>query len=76
LPIKKEELRIKVKLRINGPIMFESNGQAKLTKNGQETPIPGSVVARCRCGQSKKAPFCDGSHVKAGFKADAAEINL
>ena len=67
---------MKVKLRIDGPIMFESNGQAKLTKNGQETPIPGSVVALCLCGQSKKAPFCDGSHGKAGFKPDAAEIDL
>ena len=67
---------MKVKLRVDGPIMLESNGQAKLTKNGQETPIPGSVVALCRCGQSKKMPFCDGSHAKAGFKADAAEIDL
>jgi CDGSH-type Zn-finger protein len=67
---------MKVKLRTDGPIMLESNGQAKMTKNGDETPIPGSMVALCRCGQSKKMPFCDGSHVKAGFKADAAEIEL
>jgi CDGSH-type Zn-finger protein len=67
---------MKVKLRENGPIMLESNGKAKLKTNGQETPISGSVVALCRCGQSKKAPFCDGSHVKAGFKADASEIDL
>jgi CDGSH iron-sulfur domain-containing protein 3 len=67
---------MKVKLRENGPMMLDSNGQAKLIKNGQETPIPGSVVAVCRCGQSKKTPFCDGSHNKVSFKADAAEIEL
>jgi len=67
---------MKVKLRIDGPIMLESNGKAKLTKNAQETQITGSAVALCRCGQSKKAPFCDGAHFKAGFKADAAEIDL
>jgi CDGSH-type Zn-finger protein len=26
----------------------------------------------CRCGQSKNKPFCDLSHVAAGFVADGA----
>jgi len=36
----------------------------------------GRVVARmeaarlCRCGQSRNKPFCDGSHIAAGFKSD------
>lgn len=28
-------------------------------------------VTLCRCGQSKNKPFCDGTHIKAGFREDA-----
>ncbi len=34
------------------------------TRSEMEAPDP---VALCRCGQSGTKPFCDGSHVTAGF---------
>ncbi|MFZ4564018.1 MAG: CDGSH iron-sulfur domain-containing protein, partial [Bacteroidales bacterium] len=30
--------------------------------------IENEVVALCRCGGSKKKPFCDGTHQTIGFK--------
>lgn len=50
-----------VRVRENGPLAF--NG--KLLVDGQ----PMLRATLCRCGQSTKKPFCDGSHATAGFTA-------
>lgn len=39
----------------------------KMTDTSGETMPTQTVMALCRCGKSGKKPFCDGSHVKAGF---------
>jgi CDGSH-type Zn-finger protein/uncharacterized Fe-S cluster protein YjdI len=46
----------------NGPLAL----RARLTINGE--PV-GNRVTLCRCGQSKRKPYCDGSHAAAGFTA-------
>jgi len=43
----------------------KDGGTEKWTK-GKTYPTP-EKYALCRCGQSKKKPFCDGTHAKIGF---------
>lgn len=56
----------KVEVMPGGPLMVYGNltikkaDGAELKKN--------KVTAFCRCGQSANKPFCDGSHIKAGFE--------
>ena len=54
-----------IKLRENGPAIV--TGLKDLVgANGEILPTK-PTVALCRCGASKNKPFCDGSHVVAGF---------
>lgn len=60
----------KLKVQKDGPFLLE--GAEIVDWNGAPyAHAPGSV-ALCRCGASKNKPFCDGTHVKIGFKADEA----
>jgi CDGSH-type Zn-finger protein/uncharacterized Fe-S cluster protein YjdI len=53
----------------------EINGPLAVRGNLEITSGTGRVVARvmtarlCRCGGSANKPFCDGTHVKIGFKS-------
>lgn len=49
----------------NGPLLVQGDCHL-LNSNGDETVKRGSY-ALCRCGASRKKPFCDGSHIKIGF---------
>jgi CDGSH iron-sulfur domain-containing protein 3 len=62
---------ITIRLRPHGPLVIE--GPFRLVDSrGAEFEIPTNkpAVALCRCGQSAKKPFCDGSHKFCGFLAD------
>jgi len=52
----------------NGPILFR--GPLELLGAGDGDSQKGSKGALCRCGASENKPYCDGSHVAAGFAAD------
>ena len=65
---------ITIRLRPNGPLIIEAasplDGLLQIVdQNGTPFPIPANkpVVALCRCGQSSKKPFCDGTHKACGF---------
>jgi CDGSH-type Zn-finger protein len=49
-------------------IRFTENGPALVVVDGNTS------AAICRCGQSNTKPYCDGSHAKIGFKAEAKDI--
>jgi len=64
----------------DGPLQVTPlrNGPLQLQGNLEICAGTGRTVARitearlCRCGQSKNKPFCDLSHLAAGFEADGA----
>lgn len=56
---------LKIKVLPNAPLLIE--GEVEITL------ADGTVVEKknphlCRCGASQNKPFCDGAHVKIGFK--------
>jgi CDGSH-type Zn-finger protein/uncharacterized Fe-S cluster protein YjdI len=58
-----------VTIKSDGPLLL--NGPLKF-KDGDGTVINlGNRNTICRCGGSKKMPFCDGTHVRIGFSTEA-----
>lgn len=35
-----------------------------------------TTIALCRCGQSSKKPFCDGTHKTCGFESEVTAYAL
>jgi CDGSH-type Zn-finger protein len=64
----------------NGPLTLtpQLDGPLQVSGNLELLSGTGRTVARvtetwlCRCGQSKNKPFCDRSHIAAGFQAAGA----
>lgn len=55
-----------VEVAQNGPLLVFGNIVVK-DEAGNETK-KNNITAFCRCGQSNNKPYCDGTHVKVGFK--------
>jgi len=64
---------LEIRCRENGPYVIKGAVRIVDHQGNAFTIAPGKEsVALCRCGQSKKRPFCDGTHRDCGFQA--AEI--
>ncbi len=62
---------VTIRVRQNGPLLVE--GPFRLVdKDGNPFPIDTNkpAIALCRCGESAKRPFCDGTHNQCGFQGD------
>ena len=58
---------VSIQVMKDGP--YKVSGKCKLMAvNGKELNV-GLVFALCRCGNSKKMPFCDGSHYDVHFRS-------
>ena len=59
---------LEVRPAANGPLLV--NGPLEILAGTGRAIERTTSTALCRCGASENKPFCDGSHVKAGFAAD------
>jgi len=59
---------LRVTASADGPLLLD--GPLTVRSADGRVALAGGQAALCRCGQSRNKPFCDSSHVKAGFKAD------
>ncbi|MFH1485633.1 MAG: (4Fe-4S)-binding protein [Chloroflexota bacterium] len=50
----------------DGP--YKIAGHIHVTTADGELLETGKVCALCRCGATRKVPFCDGTHLRTGFK--------
>jgi CDGSH-type Zn-finger protein len=68
----------KIRILTNGPYVVSGHiplsekvivpkGRGYKWKEGRKLPQAGGY-ALCRCGKTKKAPFCDGIHTRTGFR--------
>ena len=59
---------VKIQVNLNGSLKVEG-GATLVDHEGKEIPTAEDrPFYLCRCGQSAKKPFCDGSHKRVGFQ--------
>lgn len=60
---------VEIKVRDDGP--YKVTGPVRIVDadGGVFEVQEGRPVALCRCGQSRRKPFCDATHKKSGFES-------
>ncbi|USK71334.1 CDGSH iron-sulfur domain-containing protein [Peribacillus asahii] len=62
-----EQEKVVIKINDNGSIRV--NGNVELVDGNGDAYSVGNTFSLCRCGQSEKNPFCDGTHKKIEFNS-------
>jgi CDGSH-type Zn-finger protein len=54
----------------DGPLLVR--GPFRITdQDGNEIEVHQRIVALCRCGHSRRKPFCDGTHKAIDFRVES-----
>ena len=67
-PLAKRDGPLRITPTRDGPLHAEGN--LEIVSGTGRTVTRSADAWLCRCGHSQNKPFCDGSHAKAGFKAE------
>lgn len=71
------DTKVKITVRNNGPFRVEGTNFEISDAAGNVFNLNGrTVVSLCRCGASKKHPFCDGSHGECKFQSEVQAFEL
>lgn len=57
-------------------IIPDKNGDSWEYRNGEHYSTQEEPTALCRCGSTKNAPYCDGSHLKADWNPTLTADNI
>jgi len=66
-------MKAKITAIKDGPLVLESEDNHQIIHQDDNCIKSGNPAYLCRCGKSKKKPFCDGTHGDINFKS-AREI--
>jgi uncharacterized Fe-S cluster protein YjdI len=64
--VEKKSKTVTITVMKDGP--YKVAGKCRLLREGGDNLDTSEVFALCRCGASRKMPFCDGSHRVVGFR--------
>lgn len=71
------DAKVKIIVKNNGPLRIEGEAFELCDSAGNAFNLGGrSAISICRCGASKKQPFCDGSHGECKFQSEVQAYDL
>ncbi|GGM96830.1 iron-binding protein [Thermus composti] len=65
-----------LRFREDGPYVLDLPEGTAFRWNGEGRRLERAKLALCRCGHSGEKPFCDGTHKRMGFRAEAGALEV